>query len=84
MQRLKMERAFVKKSIYEQQKKLRKIKNINERLKLTEEEKAEVDRRVQKENLVVRCFEKAMILRDYMHQRVQLLECVQSKQNLTE
>ena len=47
--RLKAERALVKKLIFDEKKKLRKMKNINDRLKLTEEEKREIERRTQKE-----------------------------------
>lgn len=83
--RLKQERTFVKKSIYEQQKKLRKIKNINERLKLTEEEKEEIERRIKKENKVIRYFEKAIIIRDYMQQRIDMIESVSKpKQDFAE
>jgi len=37
--RLKQERTMVKKLIFDENKKLKKLRNINERLKLTEEEK---------------------------------------------
>jgi len=40
--RLKAERTLVKKMIFDEKKKLKKMRNINDRLKLTEDEKKEI------------------------------------------
>ncbi len=69
VQRLNSERSMVKKLIYDQNKKLKKLRNINDRLKLTEEEKQEIERRTAKEAACIRQFEIALIIRNYMKAR---------------
>ena len=71
VQRYKSERALVKKQIFDQMKKLKKLKNINERLKLTEEEKKEIERRIEKEVQCLRCFDSLLLLKDYVDKRSQ-------------
>eukprot|EP00347_Sterkiella_histriomuscorum_P024212 403331923 len=71
-QRLVEERAMIKKQIFNKTKEIKKLKNIGERLKLSEEEKQEIERRTRKEVQCIKCFEFLITLDSYLKIRANL------------
>ena len=45
---------------------LKRLKNINERLRLTDEEKEDIERRIKKEVICIRSLDSLVMLSDYL------------------
>jgi hypothetical protein len=70
---MKEERRVIKKAMFYEAKKIKKLKNMNEGLKLTEEEKVVIEKRINKELDLIKTFESALILYDYFKNRDDLI-----------